>query len=192
MGPAGRLSPAHRRAASPPPDADLQRMLGQLARKEAASQEGRPQAKRDLNALARKALAVLARGAGILLVLGILVAGVGKLIRRLGPYFGPESTRTLRTFRAALDCLADVGVVRPFGDTRERFARDQGNRFEALAPLTEFRMREALGDPQNPSRPEGRELLKHYRNLARQIRRSTPFWRRLLGLLNPFSWLFVR
>ncbi len=176
----------------PPPDADLQRMLGQLARKEAPSQEGRPQAKRDLNALARKALAVLARGAGILLVLGILAAGVGKVVRRLGPYVGPESTRTLRTFRAALDCLADVGVLRPFGDTRERFARDQGNRFEALAPLTEFRMREALGDPRNPSPPEARELLEHYRNLARQIRRSTPFWRRLLGLLNPFSWLFVR
>jgi transglutaminase-like putative cysteine protease len=176
----------------PPPDADLQRMLGQLARKEAPSQEGGAQQKRSLTEMARQALAVLARGAGILLVLGILAAGVGKVVRRLGPYFGPQKTRTLRTFRAALDCLADVGVFRPFGDTRERFARDQGTRFEALAPLTEFRMREALGNPQLPSPPEDRELLKHYRNLARQIRRNTPFWRRLLGLLNPFSWLFVR
>lgn len=176
----------------PPPDADLQRMLGQLARKQAPSVEGKPQEKRDLNALVRSLLAGLAKVLGVLAVLAVLGAYVGKIARRLAPRFGPPETRVLRTFRAALDCLADVGVTRPFGDTRERFARDLGDRFEALAPLTELHMRGSLGDPDRPPRPAASEVLQHYRALGAQIRRHTPWWRRLLGLLNPFTWLFVR
>ncbi len=176
----------------PPPDPDLQRMLGELARKEAPTPEGRPQPKKSLTEMARQALKLLARAAAFLVVAGILAAWVTKAVRRAGPYLGPGSTRLRRTFRAALDCLSDVGVRRPYGDSRERFARDQGDRFEALGPLTELHMRSSLGDPDQPFEPDAQVLRQHYRELGRQIRRHTPWWRRLLGMLNPFSWLLVR
>ena len=176
----------------PPPDADLQRMLGQLARKEAPSLEGRPGPKRSLTDLAWKALGMAGRALGVLALLGLAGAALGKAVRRVAPYVGPAETRVKSTLRAALDCLADVGVFRPFGDTRERFARDQQERFEALAPLTEALMRRSLGSPDHPAPPDPKVLLGHYRALGRQIRGHIPGWRRLLGLLNPFSWLFVR
>ncbi len=176
----------------PPPDPDLQRMLGELARKEAPTAEGRPQEKKSLTDMARRALKVLAQAVVFVLVLGFLAASVAKVLRRLGPYLGPDRTLLQRTFRAALDCLSDVGVRRPYGDSRERFARDLGDRYEALGPLTELHMHSSLGDPNQPFELEARMVRQHYRELGRQIRRHTPWWRRMLGLLNPFSWLFVR
>lgn len=129
---------------------------------------------------------ILVAGA-ILLPLFVLYAI--KAWRRTAPRFAAAGGLARAVYRATLDRLADVGVSRQFGETREAF----GRRVAALVPefeaLNEAHLRSTLGHP-DALAPAA------WRGLAAQtqagIARACPPWRRVLGLLNPISWLFAR
>ncbi len=173
-----------------PPDADLQRMLGEMSRGESTNKDGKPQKNADLQIESQMVVKILGLCVAALIVLFILFAYVMKIFRRLSIYTGGLKVKLTTVFIAALDSLADVGVRREYGEAREDFATRVYDRFPALKALTAHHMKKALGE--SPVECTSQELMKHYKDLKKQIRSNFPWWRRLIGLINPISWLFVK
>jgi hypothetical protein len=92
--------------------------------------------------------------------------------------------------RAALDRLADLGVVRLPGETRERFAERVTTLTPSLRPLTMTHYRAALGagDPASTAAEAKAQL----RAVSRDLNQSLPWWKRALANLNPIGWLLSR
>ncbi len=126
-------------------------------------------------------IAILLRLAG-LLFLGIY--GI-KFFRRWRPFF--RSGRIpFQAYRAALDALAETGIVRRDGESRERFAQRVADFSPSFPVLTEIHLAAALGSRKVPE-PAGRVrslLLAVHRELQGPVSGG----RRLLRLLDPFSW----
>ena len=160
------------------PDPDLQRMLGEMMR----MQDWKPEELR-----AREPLdpAALMRGLAFFL-LGVLALCYGiKIYRRLAPRFAAPTHAYRVVYRAALDRLAESGLRRRHGESRENFA----HRAKSLAPsfgeLTTAHLGVALGS-QRTSVPED---FRHLENrLRNELRHALPPWRRFLGALHPISW----
>jgi hypothetical protein len=90
-------------------------------------------------------------------------------------------------YRAALDLLAEAGLVREPGETREAFARRLS--MPALEQMTAMHLRGALGAPGSAvesgrSRAEWTGLLARLRV---EIAGARPWWRRWLGFVDPTS-----
>jgi len=160
------------------PDQALQRMLGEMMR-----QARRPLEEDQLAAVFD--LRRWARWAGVLALLLALVAALVKSYRRLAPSFAGAGQLYRVAYRAALDRLAEIGLRRRFGESRERFARRVAVTSPAFVDLTGRHLAAAFG-----SRREGSEVAWHQLSseLSEQLRHRVPVWRRLLGLANPFSW----
>lgn len=100
--------------------------------------------------------------------------------------------RSGAVYRAALQHLALGGIRRRWGESPERFARRlaEEDAIPSLRPLTAKHLASAFGGRPRPALlPKMRDDL---RGLRAELRRAVPFWRRLLGALNPFSWLLTR
>jgi transglutaminase-like putative cysteine protease len=165
---------------------DLQQLLGEMARKE--GRDSRDQAEGSLN-LRELARALLAALPWVLLAVFVLAYGT-KLWRRLAPALSAPRHGPRVAYRAALDALSAVGMTRRRGESRERFAA----RAAAVAPsfgrLTAVNVGSALGS--RAERARGDALGPLASGVAREVRTQVPWWRWLLGLLNPVSWLWSR
>jgi len=167
-----------------PVDPEQQRMLGNMARgddKQAAdngqsSKGQQPDLLAWLGSMARRALA------GIL-VAWLLQLYIRKLWRRLAIYVCPERDLPRVGLRAALGCVADAGLLRKSGDTREQFAQALRPAIPGLEVLTRLHAQASLGavSPQHSRK----RYLELFHNVARQVRETTPGWQRVLGRLNP-------
>lgn len=170
----------------PPPDPDLQRLLAELVRAEdLLPRDGRePPA---IAAMAGNALLSLGEGLGLALLAALLFLTGGKAWRRLWPTVAPARALPRVLYRAELDRLAELSLRRRFGETREEFA----SRVAATAPsfrrLTAAHVGAAFGSRRSPD-----DLRAVARELRREIRRSYPWWRRVVGAMNPWSWLLAR
>jgi hypothetical protein len=173
-----------------PPDADLQRLLWQLARGiRPLPPDGSPPPtpwELWLKELARFARDALGRGA-----LGVLaLLYLAKLWRRLSPRFAGASSLPRTAYRAELDRLAELGLFRRRGESREAFAqRVQGvsPTFQALTRLhvgARFGSRRALGG--------SAEFTPLLTAMRRERTQAFSWWRRFVGLLTPWSWLKAR
>ncbi len=165
-------------------DSGLQRMLGEMMRQQQGEDPGFEDQRRDPVTLA-DLLAFLRR-------LLLLLAGVAyavKLYRWWAPRLAPSRQLYRVAYRAALDRLAEVGLWRRYGESRERFA----HRAQALSPafgaLTEEHLRSALG---SPHRQDAGGAMAAMRGVALDLRRAVPAWRRIAGAINPVSWMFAR
>ncbi|MCS6798618.1 MAG: hypothetical protein NZ898_08810 [Myxococcota bacterium] len=177
-----------------PPDEDLQRMLGEMARDlppdpaDEVRDETRESPWPALGRLLASLLALAFAAAMALLY-------AAKIWRRLAPLWARGRTMPLVGYRAALDRLADAGYRRRYGETREQFAARVGNVAPSFVELTAWHVAAAMRDPATPPpRPEHdrtgwRTLLARTR---REIRRAVPWWRRWLGALHPTSFLQTR
>jgi hypothetical protein len=176
-------------AAPPPPDEDLQQLLAELLRGETPLPTDGSEAPRPLDELARDITGPLVRGL-IAIVLATIVMGyLLKLGRRIAPVFAGEATLPRLSYRAALDVLGEGGLRRQTGESREGFAMRVRDRIPSLAPLTDAHAAVAYSSRTRPPREEVRIAA---RNVRRERARHVPFWRRLLGLADPFSWLWTR
>jgi hypothetical protein len=92
------------------------------------------------------------------------------------------------SYRACLDRLAEIGLRRSFGESRESFALRLGQLVPSFDRLTAAHVGWALGSRQVVLTKDLRRL---HLEVVEQIHHSVPLWRRLLGALNPFSWLRV-
>lgn len=179
-------------AAGPPLDDDLQRLLGEMLRglldeqRQATLALGRSPVGL---AEAYRAAKALARGVGVALVLALILLYLGKLYRRLVPAVAGPGHQTRLRYRQSLDRLSDVGWLRRFGEPPESFAARTAELAPSLAPLARAAGARKLGS-RRPDDPEAaRELARGVRS---EIRRGVPWWRRVLGVLNPLSWVRVR
>ncbi|MCG8553688.1 MAG: transglutaminase domain-containing protein [Proteobacteria bacterium] len=176
-------------AAMQPPDPDLQRLLGQMARGERPLLQSEERSFKPILASLREASLALARFLLVALVLALALLYGVKTWRRIAPSFAGPGAMARVAYRAELDRLAELQLRRRAGESRERFA----TRIEATCPsfagLTRWHLAAAYGSRRNP---ESSELQLSAHRVRSELRRSVPWWRRMLGILIPWSWLQSR
>jgi transglutaminase-like putative cysteine protease len=181
------VDPAPERSESPPPSepsAELQRQMGEMARREQAKKRDSSRQRDD------EAHSDLLWLWALLAVAALLGALYGvKVWRRLAPCFAPAGQLYRVCYRAVLDRLAELGLSRQFGETREEFA----SRMERLAPefveLSAAHVRRAVAGEESHAVAEWRGRADR---VVRSIAAKFPAHRRVLGVLNPVSWLWAR
>ena len=165
---------------STPPDQELQRMLGELARgdKTAGKQpDGKPKG---------PSLKEVLRGMGETVAALLALLYAVKLWRRLAPYLAGAGSIHRVAYRAALDALVETGWSRAPGETRERFAARAQASVPSLTPLTRAHLDRAWGSQRLTSVAQMRKLA---RAAAIEARHRAPLWRVILGVIDPTSWL---
>ena len=123
----------------------------------------------------------------MLAILLILAGHSIKLWRRAAPWIAGPRSRPRVLYRAALDRLAEVGVRREWGESREAFAARVRRTLPSLGALTGLDVAAAFG-----GRADDAKMRELERAVYRERAASVPFWRRGIGALNPFSWMWTR
>ncbi len=174
-----------------PPDADLQRLLGQLARGiRPLPPDGGPPAtfwKDWLAGLARWVRTALGEAA----LVAFVALYMAKLWRRLAPLVAGERALPRLAYRAELDRLAEVGMTRERGESREAFAERVREALPSFPALTALHVGARFGSlrAQTRGRPELTSLARHVRG---ERARAFRWWRRALGAVVPWSFLKAR
>ncbi|MBL8677724.1 MAG: hypothetical protein JNK05_01050 [Myxococcales bacterium] len=174
-----------------PQDEDERDRLGQMAREQPPDPQEPPRRQQQPQ---RNRAQEMARAAAAafpwLLLLGLLALYGVKLWRRIVPSFakGPALARV--AYRAALDVLAEAGVVREYGETREAFSRRVEAEIPSLAVLGHEAERVKLSGPA-PGEPDAAKLREALSGVRREVAATKKLWRRLLGLAHPTSFLDV-
>lgn len=179
------------------PDEDLQRILGEMARQQPPNPNTPPQQQmrprpRERHNYGR------AVGYGLLSVLlaALAVMYAVKLWRRVIPVFAGARTMPRVGYRKALDLLAEAGHSREFGETREHFAERVKDVAPSFVKATEMHLSARLADPSlDPASRDAFSLTAWralMRDVSRELSKGTKRWRRVLGFVNPASWLDAR
>ncbi len=168
------------------PQNELQQLLGDMLRDEAAFEEFLESQQSSLINLALLRQAVVS-----LLLLVVISAYLTKLYRYWLPGHGTANKQYRTCYRAALDAFAAIGKSRRAGESRESFAMRMGSLSPTMQRLTAAHLAAALGGMQQAqyTQAEWQDMTRHVR---KDIQSHVPAWKRLLGFLNPFSWLFSR
>ncbi|MEP7125395.1 MAG: transglutaminase-like domain-containing protein [Byssovorax sp.] len=176
----------------PPVDSDLQRLLGEMARQMPHDPVHTTLTETSSLAFGKDLLRALLIAAAVTVVALYLI----KIWRRLAPFVVRPKRLPVAGYRLALDHLAEIGFTRRLGETREAFARRAAAVAPSFAALTDLHLAGALGDPardaasrEELSRPRWRE---GNALVSREIRAASRFWRRLVGALDPASFLRAR
>ncbi|MEX1197623.1 MAG: transglutaminase domain-containing protein [Pseudohongiellaceae bacterium] len=175
------------------PQDDLQQLLGDMLRDDASFESY-------TNSMAGESLSLTAilRGLAGMAALLMMLGWIVRLWRQLVPTLCAPDALYRHAYRAALDTLAASGLTRRRGESREAFARRHAARLPALQTLTDAHLAAALGR----HRPAGSVLTmpgqaqdaqqawqSQLRDLDRQLKNTSPWWRRCLATLHPFPWL---
>jgi len=165
-------------------DADLQRLLGELAR----GASPLPLSATDLPKLKELARRMtLTAGTWLLSLLACLVMFLYsvKTWRRLAPRWGSSRALPRLVYRAELDRIGEVALRRDPGESRESFANRIRDQLPSFAPLTTAHVAAAYGVHEaNPL-----QLRDEAARVRSDIRDRFPVWKRFLGLVTPWSWL---
>ena len=167
-----------------PMDADLQRLLGELARGASPI----PLSATDLpklKELARRMTLTAATWFLALLACALVLLYSVKLWRRLAPRWAGAATLPRLLYRAELDRIGELQVRRETGESRESFARRIRDRLPAFTSLTRAHVAAAYGGHEF----DPRQLRSEAANLRHDIRAGFPFWKRIVGIITPWSWL---
>lgn len=165
------------------PQNELQQLLGDMLRDEAAFEEflqAQQTSFISLTVLLRSLL-------GMLLAL-LLSAYMVKIYRLWRP--GHGGRQHIHCYRATLDSLAAIGIRRRPGESREAFAARLSYLCPTLANLTRAHLAATLGSTAMNAQQADWTALNYA--AQQQIKSNTAAWKRLLGMLNPFSWLLTR
>ncbi|MBK8013709.1 MAG: transglutaminase domain-containing protein [Deltaproteobacteria bacterium] len=175
----------------PPPfqEADLQQLLGEMARKEGRTS---PQAHEGfrLGAL----LSQLQNGAAIVLLAFVIVLYAIKAWRLWCACWAKDAARTRLAYRSALDRLTACGWTRWTGESRERFARRASSAAPSFERLSAIHLARVFGREHARARDETSRVdaCALAREVGREVSRTTPRWRWIIGCLNPFSWMATK
>ncbi|MEM9552742.1 MAG: transglutaminase-like domain-containing protein [Acidobacteriota bacterium] len=165
------------------PDQRLQQMLGEMLRQGAGEDELRDPLHAPID------WAAWVRRLALLLALFAAVGWLVKLWRALAPRVGARTSAWRTAYRAALDRLAELGARRRAGESREAFARRVADLSPSFHRLTASHLAVALGSHRGAD-PAG--ILGALHGVGAELRQAVPWWRRLLGHLDPTSWLRAR
>jgi transglutaminase-like putative cysteine protease len=173
-----------------PPDPDLQRLLGEMARGTKPLPQGQERPFEPIAAMLRGLPALLGRIISVLVPLILALGYSIKLWRLLAPYWSQKSApRTV--YRASLDRLSGLSLTRKSGETREAFAARLADQLglPSFGKLTGEHVRAYFGAGAHASPGELRALS---RAVSHELRAQVPVMRRFRGALDPFSWLRSR
>ena len=162
---------------APIPDLDLQRLLGELSRPESEMHDA---GQGPLHWFSRRFFAlVLVGGLALWAFIGYLI----KAFRRVQHVLmGSDPSRL--AYRVSLDRLAEVGLSRDFGETREAFADRARGVSPSFSTLTRAHLGSRFGRNEiDPGRARALAQL-----VKRQIGRRSDPKHRLFGLVRPWSW----
>lgn len=168
------------------PQNDLQQLLGDMLRDDASFEDFLDS--RQTSFIEVQTLLNILYVAALLVLLG----GYGTKCYRLWiPAYSGTEAQYRMSYRAALDKLSAIGVCRRFGESREAFAQRASAIAPAITEMTTLHLQRALG-----SAPASTDDDSQWRRLQQrvdtEIHASTQFGKRLLALINPFSWLMTR
>jgi hypothetical protein len=166
----------------PPPPEPIVVYYDKLANPDEIVDEEEPSRWGALVSLFLRSLLVLA---AVLLVSLYII----KYWRRLAPRLAGERSLYRLCYRATLDRLAEVGVFRQFGETREEFAVRLARLSPEFVTLSQAHVRQAVAGVPSFNRATWMDLKNR---IDEAIGRTFSFWRRLWGLANPVTWLWVR
>ena len=189
----------------PPVDDELQRLLGEMARQmppDPTKTETQP----PVDPRAWLEPAGLFLGAMAVALLAMLYAA--KLWRRAAPWWARPASLPRVGYRASLDLLAEAGFSRDRGESREAFAERVRARLPAFERLTAMHLAGQLGprrgavaadDESSGAGAFGDDLGERRRgewsarlDALRGDLGNVPLWRRVLGWINPLSFLRSR
>jgi hypothetical protein len=181
------------RALDPPPgtpDEELQQLLAELLRGNRILPDDGSEPPTPITEVARNVRGAVTTGALVLLVALFVFAYGAKLWRWAAPSLvrGPGLARV--SLRASLDRLAESGVVREEGESREAFAERLRDRVPSLTPLSRWAEASRYGGALPRDLASSTRLARAA--FAEERARLVPLWRRALGVLDPVSWLRVR
>ena len=169
------------------PDPGLQRMLGEMARKQEKKNKEEKDKFEKKNLRTQLREAVLGLLGSLLWVLGgaLVAVYLYKFHRRFEPLWCGSKRLGVAAMRSALDQLAEVGELRRYGESRLDFAKRVD--YEALVPLTEYHYDAAYGRGETAPK----RFLQLREQLHHQIARRHSWYRRLFGFLSPINWMRV-
>jgi transglutaminase-like putative cysteine protease len=191
----------------PPVDDDLQRLLGEMARQmppDPKSTEVKAQPKPDYKGMARAAGVFL----GAMIAALLAMAYLAKVWRRAAPLWAGPSALPRVAYRTSLDLLAEAGFARERGESREAFAERVREKLPAFEKVTAMHLAGQMGKSKKGGpaageraaepllgeglgerdRPAWRASLAALRGDLGKV----PLWRRMLGWINPLSFLKSR
>jgi transglutaminase-like putative cysteine protease len=171
------------------PDPELQRLLGEMARGQHEDNPVAQRAREQIFGAVRETASRAGLWTAAFLAFFAALGFAVKLWRRLRPRFAGPKTWPRVAYRAELDRLAEVSLRRARGESREAFARRVGQTAPSFAALTAVHVGAAFGS--RAMREEASRLRGKVR-VGRELRASVPWWRRVAGLLFPFSWFLSR
>lgn len=169
---------------APRPDETLQRMLGEILRRGGSREAFGHVADRRLPTLGQ-----LARWLATACLAAVIAGFAVKLWRALIPSLARPTALPRVSYRAALDRLAEAGLSRRFGESRERFARRAAASSPSFGWLTGVHLRAALG---GRAATEAARLRRLPAAVRSELRVAVPRWRCWLGTLDPFAWVRAR
>ncbi len=165
-------------------DADLQRLLGELAR----GASPLPLSATDipkLKELARRVTATAGTWLALLFVSLVLVLYSIKVWRRLSPRWASSAALPRVAYRAELDRIGEVELLRETGESRESFASRIRDLLPSFEALTRAHVSAAFGG----EAPDPVEVREEAERVRRDLRERFPGWKRFAGLITPWSWL---
>lgn len=172
----------------PEPDPAAQSRFGEKNREPEADLIG--QLKDEQRAEDWRAVAVAARAAsGFSIVLPLLVALAIKVWRRLAPRWASAEAIDRAGYRAVLDRLAEVGLTRGFGETRDEFAARISRIVPEFVEATRAFDRRTLTGEGGLDREAWLDLGSR---ISAHLAEVFPARRRYLGLVNPLAWRWAR
>ncbi|MBA3500382.1 MAG: hypothetical protein H0T65_08415, partial [Deltaproteobacteria bacterium] len=162
----------------PPIDAELEQLLGELARKDPTG--GRSA---DPGAGWYVPWELIGGSMAAALAAMLFLAYLMKLGRRL------RGATAIHVYRAFLDKLSDLGERRRDGESRERHAERVARIAPSFVSLTNAHLKTALGRPAASDREEHARLAREARA---ELSKNVKLPRRILAVLHPLGWLFTR
>ena len=172
-----------------PPDSDLQRLLGEMARGATPLPQGDKRLLEPAIAALRGLPMKIARVLAVLLPTLLLLGYTIKLWRRLAPRLASDGQAPRVVYRAQLDRLSDVALRREYGESREAFAARVAQASPSFGALTALHVASRFARERSVERAALRVL---DRKVSAELVTHVPPRRRWLGSLHPFSWLASR
>lgn len=177
-------------SSSPPPDFDLQAMLAEMAREDGETFEQPPEF--DLREFLRQIMAIVFNFLPWVMGALLFCAYGMKLERRLAHHFEKGEDKVHALYRAAMDRAGEAGYQREYGQGRLSFCEKYNQELPSLTPLAQTHLALKFGKKGQGGSTQTfdlDEMQRCYRALGSELAQTTPLWRRILGLLNPISWL---
>jgi len=178
------------------PSQSLQNTLGQIA-KEGKPDETHPPEEEEksqwlsfLLALLKVILRYLVIGLIVLLILGLILCYLYKAWRLWAWKFQSNKPQLRMAYRALLDRLVYMDLVRFKGESREAFAARVCQTVPSFEKMTWDHLTSVLGSSTALPLPEA-QLIEMMKVLKKTIIAQSRWWKIGLVTLNPFSWMRV-